>query len=74
MHCDEENVYEKLFPNAKIKVVFCLMFHDVIHYPYLNSFDRDPSLIILNDTLEDRICIQDTHYDDFNFQDGVTTH
>ena len=37
--------------------------------PYLNSFDRDPLLIILNDTLEDTICIQDIHYDDFNFQD-----
>ena len=37
--------------------------------PYLNSFDRDPLLIILNDTLEDTICIQDIHYDEFNFQD-----
>ena len=37
--------------------------------PYLNSFDRDPLLIILNITLEDTICIQNIHYDEFNFQD-----
>ena len=37
--------------------------------PHLKSFDRDPLLIILNSILEDTICIQDIHYDDFNLHE-----
>ena len=31
---------------------------------HLNSFDRGPLLIVLNNTLEDTICIQNIHYDE----------
>ena len=32
---------------------------------HLNSFDRGPLLIVLNNTLEDTICIQNIYYDEF---------
>ena len=64
MHCDEE---KQICKNLKPSFVWSSMMAYIA--PHLKSFDRDPLLIILNITLEDTICIQNIHYDEFNFQD-----